>query len=374
MLVNSEKNIIYKINPSLIKKKCKIAFFDLDHTLIKPLQGRVHARDSNDITLWNPIVPDKLLELSQNNFKLVLVTNQNEILENSKKNEIWNGKLDFLKKNLFYQKFSIIASVKKDCHRKPNLGLFHFLEEKTKLKLDMTQSIMVGDAAGRIKTANHKKDFACSDRMWAANLGIKFYTPEEFFLGEEPRKFVMPRLSHILFPGSESEKKTLELKKKEALKYQVIILYAPPASGKSRLAKEFETHGYHLINQDTLKTKMKCIKKMNELLNSNPESKIVLDNTNSKLAYRSSFTQILNSRKIKYCAVIIDTSKEQCFFLNNFRCKLEKKDLLPDVTIHSHFKYREEPKLSEGYKKIIKLPMVAEFNNLDELDLFNQYF
>ena len=140
------------------------------------------------------------------------------------------------------------------------------------------------------------------------------------------------------------------------------------------MAREFESHGYHLINQDTLKTKAKCIKKMNELLDSNPESKIVLDNTNSKLAYRSSFTEILNSQKIKYCAVIIDTSKEQCFFLNNFRCKLEKKELLSDVTIHSHFKYREEPKLSEGYKKIIKLPMVAEFNNLDELDLFNQYF
>ena len=41
MKLNSEQNILYKINPSLKNKKCKIAFFDLDHTLIKPTQGRV---------------------------------------------------------------------------------------------------------------------------------------------------------------------------------------------------------------------------------------------------------------------------------------------------------------------------------------------
>ena len=55
-------------------------------------------------------------------------------------------------------------------------------------------------------------------------------------------------------------------------------------------------------------------------------------------------------------------------------CKLERKERLSDMVIHSHFKYREEPKLEEGYHKIFKIPIILEFNSLDEVSLFNQYF
>ena len=74
MKLNSEQNILYKINPSLKNKKCKIAFFDLDHTLIKPTQGRVHAKSPDDVTLWHPSVTEKLIELYQNKYKLVIVS------------------------------------------------------------------------------------------------------------------------------------------------------------------------------------------------------------------------------------------------------------------------------------------------------------
>jgi hypothetical protein len=36
----------------------------------------------------------------------------------------------------------------------------------------MDQSFFVGDAAGR------NGDFASTDRKWALNVGVKFYTPE----------------------------------------------------------------------------------------------------------------------------------------------------------------------------------------------------
>ena len=126
--------------------------------------------------------------------------------------------------------------------------------------VDYQNSFMVGDAAGRIKTSTHKKDFSCSDRMFAANISLEFLTPEEFFLGEKPRKFEMDRLSETLFSNIENQGKS------NYLDYQVIMLYAPPASGKSTLAKYLESLEYIRINEDTLKTKTKCLKIMKEVL------------------------------------------------------------------------------------------------------------
>lgn len=376
------ENIIYKINPSLKGTKCKVAFFDLDHTLIKPLQGRVHAKTSEDVTIWHSSIPDKLMELYQNKYKLVIVTNQSNLLEDENKMKIFKGKIEFLKKNLFFEKFNLLAAIKKDHCRKPNLGLFDFLQSKTKINLDLENSVMVGDAAGRVeikksilgKVNGKKKDFACSDRMWAVNLGIKFMTPEEIFLNEPERNFVMERKAHTLFSSEESDRKKLDMILEKIKNYSVIMLHGAPATGKSTLSKLLELDGYQIINQDTLGTKGKCISLMKKMLDKNKNQKIVLDNTNSKISYRNSFTKYLNSKEIKYSLVSLDVSKEQSFFMNNFRCKLEKKERLSDIIIHSYFKYQEEPELSEGFDKIFKLPFVPEFNSMDEITLFNQYY
>ena len=45
-----------------------------------------------------------------------------------------------------------------------------------------------GDAAGRPKTANRPKDFSDTDLKFAANIGLKFLTPEQLFLDEKPDK------------------------------------------------------------------------------------------------------------------------------------------------------------------------------------------
>ncbi len=52
------------------------------------------------------------------------------------------------------------------------------------IAIDMKNSFYCGDAAGR-KRVNGKKDFACSDRLFAINLNITFYTPEECFLNKK---------------------------------------------------------------------------------------------------------------------------------------------------------------------------------------------
>lgn len=58
----------------------------------------------------------------------------------------------------------------------------------------MSVSFFVGDSAGRLENwdPGKKADNAISDRLFAENIGIQYYTPEEFFLKKPPAPFVSP--------------------------------------------------------------------------------------------------------------------------------------------------------------------------------------
>ena len=60
----------------------------------------------------------------------------------------------------------------------------YFKEEN---KVDMDKSFYCGDAAGRAATKTRKKDFSNTDKLFAIACGLKFLTPEEYFLGEEEK-------------------------------------------------------------------------------------------------------------------------------------------------------------------------------------------
>ncbi len=75
---------------------------------------------------------------------------------------------------------------------------------------------------------------------------------------------------------------------------EMVLIVAPPACGKSRLARQFQQAGYVRINRDTLGTQEKCIKAAKEALQSRqPDVRgIVIDNTNTEAAVRHTWISI----------------------------------------------------------------------------------
>ena len=120
--------------------------------------------------------------------------------------------------------------------------------------IDQQNSIFVGDAGGRrayLKDGKAvPKDFSCSDRNLAENIGIPFRTPEEFFLGENPRDFARD-FDLINFPfAGENE----EIKFDKKSDQELVLFCGPPGAGKSTFFwKHLKPLGFERVNQDLLK-------------------------------------------------------------------------------------------------------------------------
>ena len=122
--------------------------------------------------------------------------------------------------------------------------------------IDMKNSFFVGDAAGR-KQLN---DFADTDRKFAINVGCMFYTPEEYFLNINKEKFQLTGFDPFQFDTSTTtidENININVNK-DINKQEIVLFVGLPASGKSFYYQKYFSNYIH-INQDTLKTKQKCL-------------------------------------------------------------------------------------------------------------------
>ena len=255
----SQKEISQKdASNQKLPSKARVAAFDFDSTLIKTASGVKFARDANDWTWWHGSVPGKLKELHASGYRLVIMSNQNGI----KLKPALNGpkiikadrQAQFKQKaaavfNSLNLPIRVYAATEKDKYRKPATGIWEeFLRDEGLGKVDLQESLFIGDAGGR------KGDFSCSDRNFAANVGIRYVTPEEFFLEERPKPFERdfdPQAYLVDF-----QQNTFEATKEQ----EVVLFVGTPGAGKSTFFHKYlEPLGYQRINQDTLKSVRLCV-------------------------------------------------------------------------------------------------------------------
>lgn len=181
---------------------------------------------------------------------------------------------------------SIYAATEKDIYRKPRTGMWTELLDDNDLSapgsVDLENSFFVGDAGGRPAATGVSKDFSCSDRDFADNIGIRFLTPEEFFLKQKPREFKRvfdPRS----FVGKAENEDDVVFEKKNP--QDMVLFVGSPGSGKSTFyRKHLQPLDYVRINQDTLKTRDKCFKVAEENL-SEGKSVVIGECTSTHLSF-----------------------------------------------------------------------------------------
>ena len=337
-----ENTVLCKAFNNYTPGKKKLLSFDLDDTLIsfaksgKSKSPNKTKESSYIFTFDINKIKSKLDEYEKKDYIFAIFSNQNGITQG----HIKDGMLELFQKNF-----------------------------NNNVELDISECIYVGDAAGRKKSKTYKKnDFSNSDYKFALNAGFKFFTPEEFFLNE---KCDYPPIENTLhdYDKNNNDHIKYDVKPKEA-----IILIGSPGSGKSTFCENNLTpKGYVRINQDTLKTREKVVKCLEENLKEG--KKVVIDSTNPEKKGRGEYIKICKSHGYFIRAFNFSISKDLAMHLNNLRAINKKRKhfsgYVNAIPIHAFFKNYEEPTKIEGFDEIVKVNFIpGPFENEEDKKIF----
>lgn len=368
----------YKGNDKIADHSVKIAAFDIDGTIITTKSGRVFPIDEHDWQILYPEIPGKLKKLVAEGFKLVFVTNQAGIAKGKLTIGQFSEKVQSIMKKLGVDGMVFVSTSDTGYYRKPRTGIWQWLENWTEMKgnggltINRSESFYCGDAAGREKDhlPGKKKDFSCSDRLFAENLQLLFHTPEEYFLGHKPsKKFVRPfrpdRVTDGTLPLLEPDVKLVPASQ------TLTLMVGIQGSGKSVVASMMEEQGVVVASNDLSGGKDRTLRIVETALKSGQS--VVVDNTHVDRDARRNYVEL----GLKY-----DT-KVRCFVMKTEHDHARHNNLFREITDPSHARIKEPlfnqfraryqpPTKQEGFSEIINVNFVPDFKGNKTLE--NLYF
>ncbi|XP_074075798.1 bifunctional polynucleotide phosphatase/kinase [Macrotis lagotis] len=354
----------------------KVAAFDLDGTLITTRSGKVFPTGPEDWRILFPEIPKRLQKLEAEGYKLVIFTNQMGIGRGRLRPGDFQAKVEAVLAALGVP-FQVLVATSSGIYRKPVTGMWDHLCEQANegVPISLTDSVYVGDAAGRPANwapGRKKKDFSCGDRLFALNLGLRFCSPEEFFLNWAPAPFTLPDFD----PRTLSSTGPLCLPPAGPLVGpgpEIIVAVGYPAAGKSSFIQEhLVPAGYIYANRDTLGSWQKCVAVCAEALKAG--NRAVVDNTNPDPASRARYISCAQDAGVPCRCFHFTASLELARHNNRFREMIRSPH--PPVSDMVMFSYRKQfvaPSLTEGFSQILEIPFRPHFSEAQHEALYRQF-
>jgi bifunctional polynucleotide phosphatase/kinase len=291
--------------------RAKMAIFDYDWTLVKPLSNGTFSKSLDDWRWITEKVPEILEKYYNNGYCIIIISNQTRNTE-MKLQQIINV-LSTLKIP------SLISVGYEDIDKKPNRTMFNLIKKDK--KIDMNKSFFVGDALGR------QGDWSDSDRKFAENIDIKtIYSPDDLFTIKKDEKLIIKQFD----------------------KQEIIVLVGYPGSGKTTIANTFDNKRYMTINVDIFKNSKKMIKESEKYITANYS--IIFDATNPSIEKRKEYIDFANSKNIPIRCINVETDITTSMFRNNKRDKV-----IPKITYYVFRKNYVKPTIEEGFYNVIDI-------------------
>lgn len=204
--------------------------------------------------------------------------------------------------------------------------------------------------------------FYCGDMVETAiNLRVPFLTRQHYFLGKEEIVVLDETANPARWVQSEASRPPLPSTAEGTP--HLVVLVGPPGSGKSTLAKKYSELGYDVVNQDTLKTKAKCISRTKELLEA--RARVVIDNCNATKADRNAYYQIAETHGANVSCIYFDFNLLQARHMDAYRSVTTGVPRLDKVVFFTYYKKLQIPSM-------ISVTIGAVYS--DELADFSRYF
>jgi len=316
-----------------------IACFDIDNTIIKTKSKKTFPIDRNDWTWLYDNTTTKIQELYKNNYCIIFISNQ-YILKTDNQLTEWQSKLSKMIEILNIP-ILIYASKQKDKYRKPLPFIWRELIVPNIKKIDYKKSFYCGDAMGR------PDDHSDCDIKFASNCNLPFILPEELFLNH-PK--INKQIEYVEFPKDILDDGLFN-KFNDTKTKTMIIMVGYPASGKSYISTLLEKYNFIRINQDTLKTKKKCIDFVKNCLINNMNC--VIDNTNPTKEKRKEYIDLAQKYDYNIYCINMTTSFELSQHNNIYRSLTLNTDPIPSIVYNKFKKDFENPSVNEGFCEII---------------------
>ncbi|KAI8819324.1 polynucleotide kinase 3 phosphatase-domain-containing protein [Fimicolochytrium jonesii] len=420
----------------------RVASFDFDGTISNVKGSHVHPKGADDWKFFSTSIPDRFFMCQNQGYRVVIFSNQNGLnggdARSNARKASFMGRIENVinatqkhceRAGVAAPSIIVFGATGDDWNRKPRPGMWDVFESKYNggIVIDRNASFYVGDAAGRF--AGHKpgvkKDFADTDHKFALNVGCKFYTPDAFFHFTtlaaleaanlptkhhshhapippfDPKVFLENQAGKPLYTPTDTP-----LVAPPESQPEIIVFVGCPASGKSTFAKRhLVPHGYVQVNQDTLKTRDKCIKVAEESLLAGKS--VIVDNTNPDPATRKLYFQLadkcarrLGKDKIPLRCFHFLADAQVCAHNNEFRTYMGNRDRdgnwidprgipkpfsaasrkndkssskdtsgqpqvhkLPGIAFNSFWARYQPPSETEGFDEIKRVEFVPEFDS-----------
>lgn len=305
-----------KISPN--SEEIKIAGFDLDWTITRPVKGKFPKNPDDWAVLPNRL--ETIKKYREVGYIVVIFTNQssankNKLMFNYEKVSKIVGYLN-RDENIIDM---VLMATKKDIYRKPEIGMWGIVEQVFKaFKINKGESFYCGDAAGR------PQDFAASDLEFANNMGVAFKTPEEIF----------PTNNIDMFEENQKDNQ------------KMYIFVGMPGSGKTTFYKTFlESKGYVHANQDELKTKKKLLTAIETAMKEGKS--VAVDATNPTKDKRGEYIRLAAKYSVK--TIILYFVRDGHGFN-----KLREKPV-PTIAYSMYYKYLVEPSMETDGVNVIEI-------------------
>eukprot|EP01129_Flabellula_baltica_P013739 TRINITY_DN6441_c0_g1_i1.p1 TRINITY_DN6441_c0_g1~~TRINITY_DN6441_c0_g1_i1.p1 ORF type:complete len:454 (-),score=107.27 TRINITY_DN6441_c0_g1_i1:22-1383(-) len=372
-----EENVLI-LTSEEIEPSEKVAAFDMDDTLIKVASGRKFPTGRDDWEWWDPSVPAKLKSLHDDGFKIVILSNQNGIEKGKTKASDVCSKIIDLCEELDFPMQAFLA-LSNDNMRKPSPDLWYYFTDYFNGGIEAEknpETFYCGDAAGRVEkvTKSEKKDFSCSDRKFALNIPVTFYTPETYFLGWDAEKQTYSLGFNPIEFLENCEVQTYDdsLLSQER---EIIVNVGFPGSGKSSFTKKYLVpKDYVRVNKDELKSQKKC---ESVALESLEEGKsIVVDNTNPTIENRAVYIEMAKKFDCPIRCFYFDTPREIAEHLNVMRNLMSGGEIkrVPPIGYNIYNKNFVMPTVEEGFEEVKVIPFSPDFSGDEDLEAHFKHF